>query len=82
MAFWDFEEEISVIEKNKTESIEVKWAQKDGRQYIVQSVIRKNRDDDGFSHTGKTVAMPVDKFLSINDAILNKLNEKTSATKE
>lgn len=77
MAFWDFEEDICLIDKNKSESIETKWVKRDDKEYIVHNVIRRGKDDETFSYTGKTVVIPMEKYKTINDKVLLKIEEKS-----
>jgi hypothetical protein len=71
MAFWDKEESLVTIDKNKSEKIEFKYCEKGDKKYIGLTFLKKNSEDE-FKPIGGTT-FPTDKWAEIKAAIDLKL---------
>ena len=76
--FWDKQEEIITIQKNKTEFIEVSYVERNNKKYILESVYRVLKKEK--MYTGKSIATPLSQCQDKYDAIISKL--KTYLKKE
>ena len=71
MAFWDQEESLIIVDKNKAEKIEVKHCVLKDKEYIdIRTLFKK---DEEFTPTSKGVAIPVEKITDIIEAIRSKI---------
>lgn len=70
MAFWDKEESIVSVKKNKSENIEVKYAEKNDKAFYDIRIIKA--DKEGVLHpTSNGVAIPVSHL----DTIINSIKD-------
>ena len=69
--FWDRQEEIITIQKNKTEFIEVSYVEKSNKKYILESIYRIVKEEK--MYTGKSIATPLTQCQDKYDAIINNL---------
>lgn len=68
MAFWDKEESIVSVKKNKSENIEVKYVEKNDKAFYDIRIVKA--DKDGVLHpTSNGAAVPVSHFDTIVDAV-------------
>lgn len=74
MAFWDKEESITSVQKNKSENIEIKYVEKNEKGYVDIRISRADRDGN-FHPTSNGVAVPVSEWDTISDAIKGHLNK-------
>lgn len=70
-SFWDTEELILSVEKNKSQNIDVRKCTKDEKEYIDIRVSKVDKDQV-YHPTASGVAIPKDSW----EKILLKLNEK------
>lgn len=68
MAFWDKEELIITVEKNKSENIDIKHCKKNDKKYIDVRISRVNKENV-YTPTSSGVAIPEDKWQEISQAI-------------
>lgn len=76
MAFWDFEKDVCTIDKNKTETIIVQIVTKNKKDYVLFNIVKRGENDESYSYTGKTVAIPVDIYPTIHEKIKEVLKEE------
>jgi hypothetical protein len=71
MAFWDKEEKLLTIDKNKSEKLEIIRAEKNGKEFIQICTLKQFAGEIEFKHSNANVSIPADKFKEISDLVLN-----------
>jgi hypothetical protein len=75
MAFWDKEEEIITIDKNKAEKIKFSYVELKGKKSISLTFL-KEKGEEGFKPIGGT-SFGIDEWPKLKEAIDTKLAEVT-----
>jgi hypothetical protein len=74
MAFWDKEELVTTVEKNKAEKIEVYRTELKDKKYIYFHTLKKVGEE--WEHTTKSVSIPADKMNEIIAALAKDTSDK------
>lgn len=74
MAFWDKEESIISVQKNKSENVEVKYVEKNDKGYVDVRISKADREGE-FHPTSNGVAIPVSEWNKISDSVKEHLTK-------
>lgn len=74
MAFWDKEEMIVSVNKNKSENIEAKYVEKNDKGYVDVRISKADRDGN-FHPTSNGVAIPISHWDTIVDSVKEHLKK-------
>jgi hypothetical protein len=66
MAFWDKEESIIIVDKNKVEKVEFKYCELKNKQYIALTYLKKTNEE--YKPIGGT-SIPIESFRNAADAV-------------
>ena len=73
--FWDTEEIIDTIEKNKSEKIEGKLCTIKDVNYVDIRILKKAPTSDDYLHTKNGICLSYDLYKHIRDLINDKIEE-------
>lgn len=68
-SFWDKEELIGKITKNRTEEIQIKQVSKGGKEYVDIRVFWHDGTEDEFKPSQKGVAVPKDALTELKEIL-------------
>lgn len=73
--FWDTEEVIETIEKNKSEKIEIKLCTRKDVNYVDIRILKRALTSDDYMHTKNGICLSYDLYKQIRDIINNKIED-------
>lgn len=74
--FWDTEEIIDTVEKNKSEKIEIKLCTRKDVNYVDIRILKKSSTSDDYLHTKNGICLSYDLYKHIRDTIDEKIKEE------